>query len=58
VRSGAKVLDELCDQTRNAEQQNYMNAAAFMQQNCQDEPNKESERAGNPKHRAIMLWKL
>ncbi len=31
VRSGATVLDELSDQTRNAEQQNYMNAAAFMQ---------------------------
>jgi hypothetical protein len=33
VRSRAPVLNELGDKTRNGEQQNYMNAAAFMQQN-------------------------
>ena len=58
VRPGAPVLNELRDKTRNGEQQNYMNAADFMQQNCQDEPNKKSECACNPEHGDIMLWKL
>jgi hypothetical protein len=33
VRSGALVLNELCDKTRDGEQDEKMNAAALVQQN-------------------------
>jgi len=48
VRSGALVLDELSNAKRNGQQQKNMNAAAFVQQDSQNEPSDKNKGAPDP----------